>query len=144
MKKVFLLFPLLSFLLLSSCTQKEGFFDKDYDKKEETYDKNHKDYNKDTKQKEENLPICTWNEAAEASGPEWEKLVVKPLITSADCDCIESGYLKFLKNGKTAFLIIYSNKECSRMGYKVTCVDGDCEDKQATKCVFEQDCSDGE
>ena len=82
--------------------------------------------------------LCTWDEATEASGAEFEKHVVKELVVSDDCGCITEGVEKFLKNGETRFLIYYGEKDCVGYGIKVICEDGDCED--AVKCLFEQDC----
>ena len=87
---------------------------------------------------EEEIELCVWNESTEANGPEFEKIIVEELVYNADCDCIEKGFEKFLENGKTKFLIYYASKECQGYGYKVTCVDGNCEG--AEKCKFLQAC----
>lgn len=86
----------------------------------------------------EEMEICTWDEATEASGSEFEKHIIKELKYSADCDCIYEGYEKFLVNGQTRYLIIYGSDDCVGFGYKVTCENGDCKD--AEKCKFLQDC----
>jgi len=86
----------------------------------------------------EEIENCTWDEATEASGAEFEKHVVKELKYGTECDCIEEGFEKFLENGITRYLIIYGSDDCVGYGYKVTCENGDCED--AVKCKFLQDC----
>lgn len=86
----------------------------------------------------EEMEICTWDEATEASGTEFDKHIVKELKYNSDCDCVYEGYEKFLENGQTRFLIIYGSDDCVGYGYKVTCENGDCED--AEKCKFLQDC----
>lgn len=92
---------------------------------------------KDCYEKEE-MEICTWDEATEAAGTEFEKHIVKELKYDVDCDCIYEGYEKFLENGITKFLIIYGSDDCVGYGYKVTCENGDCE--EGDKCKFIQDC----
>lgn len=86
----------------------------------------------------EEMETCTWDEATEASGTEFEKFIVKELKYDTDCDCIYEGYEKFLENGVTRFLIIYGSDDCVGYGYKVTCENGDCEEGE--KCKFLQDC----
>ena len=88
---------------------------------------------------EDDLELCEWDEATEASGPEFEKYIVKELVISEDCECIVSGMEKYLENGQTRFLIYYKYEGCVGYGYKVTCINGDCE-KDVEKCKFLQDC----
>lgn len=84
------------------------------------------------------LESCTWDEAAEASGSQFEKFIVKELEVSDDCGCITDGIEKFTENGQTRFLIYYGEKDCTGYGIKVTCENGNCEEGE--KCFFEQDC----
>ncbi len=86
----------------------------------------------------DDLELCEWDETVEASGPSFEKIIVKDLVESEDCGCIVSGMEKYLENGQTRFLIYYKYEECEGYGYKVVCENGDCED--AEKCKFFQDC----
>jgi len=90
----------------------------------------------DCKDDEADLEFCEWDEATEASGPEFEKYVVEELIVSDECECVVSGMEKFLENGQTRFLIYYKYEDCIGYGYKVVCENGDCEN--AYKCKFLQ------
>ena len=74
------------------------------------------------------IAVCSWEEATEASGSEFEKFIVKELKYDTNCNCIYEGYEKFLENGEIRFLIIYGSKDCVGYGYKVTCENGNCED----------------
>lgn len=86
----------------------------------------------------EEMEVCTWDEATEASGATFEKFIVKELKYDTDCDCVYEGMEKFLENGITKYLIIYGSDDCVGYGYKVTCENGDCE--KGEKCKFLQDC----
>jgi len=92
---------------------------------------------KDCYEKEE-MENCTWDEATEASGTAFEKFVIKELKYGIACDCITEGFEKFVENGQTKFLIIYGTDDCVGYGYKVTCENGNCDDRD--KCKFLQDC----
>ena len=140
MKKIslFLSFLILVAFSFTACQKDINLKDKKEWADKSDYDKDKADFDK-----EDTIENCEWNEATEASGPEFKKYVVEDLVFADDCDCIEKGIEKFLKNGQTKYLIYYGVKECVGYGYKVTCVDGDCEKEESTKCKFLQDC-DGE
>ena len=121
MKKGILFFTLIVFVSLSSCGKEDIKDQKKYDKTEKEVER------------------CEWDEATEATGPTFEKFVVKELEYSEDCGCYLSGMEKFLENGKTKYLIYYKSEDCIGYGYKVTCINGDCE-KEVEKCKFLQDC----
>ncbi|MFT5385733.1 MAG: hypothetical protein ACI8VT_001859 [Saprospiraceae bacterium] len=130
MKKTILLFSLIAFVTLSSCGKEDELKNKKDDDKTE----------KEGNNEEDDLELCEWDEATEASGSNFEKFIVKELEYSEDCDCYLSGMEKFLENGKTKYLIYYKSEDCVGYGYKVTCIDGDCE-KDAEKCKFLQGCN---
>ncbi len=137
MKKInlqLIIFVLVAFSF-SACQKDINLKDKkDWGEKSD-YDKDKAAYDKD-----DTMELCEWDEATEASGPNFEKYEVEELIAAEDCDCISKGMEKFLESGKTKYLIYYGVKECVGYGYKVTCVDGDCKKEGSTKCKFLQDC----
>jgi hypothetical protein len=69
-----------------------------------------------------------------------EVLIIKPLVTSEECNCIISGEVKYLKDGKTIALVSYGNGACDDIAEKVLCVDGNCDNSDAVKCFFTLKC----
>lgn len=65
---------------------------------------------------------------------------LKPIVVDSACNCIVSGYVKYVKNGKTVALVDYGKGTCDKWAVKTICVNGDCKDKNATSCKFEQVC----
>ncbi len=66
---------------------------------------------------------------------------LKPLVTDPNCNCIVSGYVKYLKDGITVALVDYGEGDCDGYAVKTLCVNGDCEDKNAECCKFQQQCN---
>ncbi len=62
--------------------------------------------------------------------------MVKPLVVSADCNCIVEGVVKYVENGKTVAMVYYGDGECGESAKKVFCVDGNCDSKKVTVCYF--------
>ena len=65
---------------------------------------------------------------------------LEPIIWNEEGTCIVGGFVKYLKDGKTVALVRYGLGEDGNYGIKTLCVNGDCEDQQATTCTFENDC----
>jgi len=65
---------------------------------------------------------------------------VKPIVIDPACNCIVSGYVKYVKNGKTVALVDYGKGTCDKWAVKTICANGDCKDKNASSCKFEQVC----
>lgn len=69
-----------------------------------------------------------------------EVYILEPLVVSDECGCIVKGMVKYLKNGETAAMVSYGNGECDYIAEKILCVNGDCDDKNAVKCMFTLKC----
>ncbi|UTW67738.1 hypothetical protein KFE94_06400 [bacterium SCSIO 12643] len=69
-----------------------------------------------------------------------EVYILEPLVVSDECGCIVKGMVKYLKNGETAAMVSYGNGECDDIAEKILCVNGDCDDKNAVKCMFTLKC----
>ena len=51
------------------------------------------------------------------------KYDVKEVVVDESCGCIVSGYLKYLRDGKTVALVVYGYGECVNWALKTLCVD---------------------
>lgn len=69
-----------------------------------------------------------------------EVYIVEPMVISNECGCVVSGLVKYLKNGQTVALVSYGKGECDNLAEKILCVNGDCDDKNAVKCMFTLKC----
>lgn len=65
--------------------------------------------------------------------------VVETLEVDEQDGCVAKGFVKYLESGKTVALVKYGY-ESTNWATKTLCVNGDCEDKLATWCKFEQPC----
>jgi hypothetical protein len=69
-----------------------------------------------------------------------QQVIVEELIIDESCGCIVDGMIKYIQDGETVALVKYNDTDCEGIGYKIHCVDGDCESKKAKCCIFEQEC----
>lgn len=70
-----------------------------------------------------------------------EQYIIEDIVVDATCNCIVSGYVKYLKDGKTVALIKYGDGACDSWAIKVNCIDGSCAEKAGAYCTkFEQNC----
>ena len=70
-----------------------------------------------------------------------EQYILKDIIVDPTCNCIVSGYVKYLKDGKTVALINYGDGTCDSWAIKTNCIDGSCGEKAGAYCTkFEQNC----
>ena len=70
-----------------------------------------------------------------------KQYIVKPLVIDPSCNCIVQGFVKYVKDGKTIALVDYGDGTCDKWAVKTICYNGKCEDKLATSCKFELDCT---
>jgi len=66
--------------------------------------------------------------------------ILEPLELDADCGCVKSGYVKYLKNSVTVALVKYDDGDCQGKAYRTNCVNGDCYHESATTCVIDISC----
>lgn len=93
--------------------------------------------------KEKECSVCTTDvyEDFYNVDPELTQYIVEPITVDPTCECIVDGMVKYTRNGITVALVKYEIADCDKpVAYKVICVNGDCEDKDATCCTFEQVC----
>ncbi len=122
---VFFLFSLVSiFLLLSACEKLS--LDKDDEKGLCSFEFNLNE-----------LTVGSWDKDAELNLSNSKEYEVKELVYSDDCGCIVSGFMKYVENGKTKFLIQYGEGECDNWATKTTCFDGDCCNDESFTVKFE-------
>lgn len=122
MKKSLVLFAALSFVFIS-CTK--GDFKKE--------DK--------TNWKKDVCEVCEDDSFQDPTlvASTYKKYEIKELKYNA-YGCIESGYLKYLKDGETVALVKYWTKDNITEGWKQICFDGSCDNKETTECYFELTC----
>lgn len=77
------------------------------------------------------LAVGSWDRNAELNMDATKEYEVENLVYSEDCDCIISGFMKYVENGKTKFLIQYGDGECDTWATKTTCFNGDCCNKES-------------
>ena len=68
-----------------------------------------------------------------------KKYVYEPIVYSVDCDCIVSGKVKYLVDGKTSALVDYGSGSCDNWAAKTSCPDGNC--KGGTVTNYQFDCA---
>lgn len=70
-----------------------------------------------------------------------ERHIIEDIVIDSTCNCIVSGYVKYLKDGKTVALIKYGDGTCDAWAIKINCIDGSCSEKSGAYCTkFEQNC----
>ena len=73
--------------------------------------------------------------------PDVERYILKDILVDPTCNCIVSGYVKYVKNGKTVALVKYGDGTCDSWAIKINCIDGSCAKKAGAYCTkFEQTC----
>ena len=65
------------------------------------------------------------------------KYVYEPIVYSDDCDCIVSGKVKYLEEGKTVALVDYGNGSCDNWASKTSCTNGNCKGGAVTNYQFD-------
>ena len=89
------------------------------------------------------LTVCDWKEPQTTDGAVWVKYVVKDLVINDECGCPVAGFVKYTKNGKTAFMVDYGDGACDSWAFLTTCYDGNCESDKVKKCKIKLDCNPG-
>jgi len=59
----------------------------------------------------------------------YHKFIVKEIVINEECNCIVSGYVKYIKDCQTVALVDYGEGECDNIATKIICKNGDCFDK---------------
>jgi len=102
--------------------------------------------------KSDDVVSCTLSESAISANASYqdfynwqssgvEQYILEDIVIDPTCNCIVSGYVKYLKDGKTAALIKYGDGTCDSWAIKINCVDGSCSEKAGAYCTkFEQAC----
>jgi len=71
----------------------------------------------------------------------YTKQYVENVVTSADCNCIVRGQVRYILDGKIVAHVKYGSGDCDNFGIRILCVDGNCSHPEAVVCRFEMDCS---
>ena len=58
--------------------------------------------------------VCDWKEPQTTDTAVWEKHIIKPLVIKDCCGCPVSGFVKYNKNGHTAYLVDYGDGVCDQ------------------------------
>ena len=98
----------------------------------------------------DDFKVCSIEESTISSDKNYEDVnkveagikqyILKDIVVDPSCNCITQGYVKYVKNGKTAALVDYSNKNCDGWAVKTMCVNGDC-DENSSCFKFQQTCT---
>ena len=59
----------------------------------------------------------------------YHKFIYDPIIVDEECNCVVAGKVKYLQNCETKALIHYGNGECDNIALKISCLEGNCYDK---------------
>ena len=51
------------------------------------------------------------------------------IIVDDECNCIVAGKVKYLQNCETKALVHYGDGECDNIALKISCIEGNCYDK---------------
>ena len=59
----------------------------------------------------------------------YHKFIYDPIIVDEECNCIVAGKVKYLQNCETKALVHYGNGICDNIALKISCIEGNCYDK---------------
>jgi hypothetical protein len=127
MKKILPAIFLLAIIPFVSCNKFDCKKDKDYkictiNNSELSTDNNYEDF-------------YNWQ------APGVEQYILEKIVVDPSCNCIVSGFVKYLKDGKTIAMVNYGEGDCDEWATKVNCIDGSCSEKDGAYCTkFKQDC----
>jgi len=103
--------------------------------------------------KDDDVKVCTLENSSVSTDNSyqdfynWEEsgvkqYVLEDIVVDPTCNCIVSGYIKYVKDKKTVALIKYGNGNCDSWAIKINCVDGSCSEEAGAYCTkFEQNCT---